>query len=691
MLLRKPLCALIGALLTTSAQSEPEAAEETRRSARMLDQIQVTASRQGESVFDAPVPVTVIGREQIDAAAPQVAMDLLHGEPGTFVQQTTPGQGVVIIRGLKGSEVLHLVDGFRLNTAFFRNAPNQYMALVDSQLLDRIEVVRGPAGTLYGGDAMGGVVQLFSETPDFSGSELEARGRLRAIFASADDSLLSRASAAIGNQDWSLSAGGTWQDVDELRVGGGDTLPFTSFSARAGNAKLVWRPADNQELTLQTQYLKQPSTPRHDELVPGFGQVNPGSVLFLFEPQARQFSQLRWRWEGGASWFDSVELQIGRQKIIDDRRSREFGSNNEEREQNSSELYGYTVQMGRQAGAHRLSWGAELYRDEVRSFRDRLNVQTGLVSARPSRFPDGSTMDTWALYLADDVQLSEALDLRAGLRWNRAEVELPPNAGGLGVGLRARDWSGDLGLRYRLDERVNLLASYGRGFRAPNIFDLGTFGDRPSNRFNIPNPGLDSETVDTFDVGLKWSSDQFEGELVAYRSSYRDKITSVLTGEVTDSGRLVTQSRNVTRLELWGVEGGLRWYPGDSVETYITATYTRGDEKLAGDVNAADRVPPLFGKLGLLWRPDEKWTLEGYSLYATRQDRLSPRDRVDPRINPAGTAGWMTVNARADYRFSETLRVGLRAENLTDKRYREHGTGLDEPGRNWILSVDWRL
>ena len=55
---------------------------------------------------------------------------LTAGSPGVFLQQTTPGQGAAIIRGLKGSEVLHLVDGFRLNNAIFRNAPTQYLALV---------------------------------------------------------------------------------------------------------------------------------------------------------------------------------------------------------------------------------------------------------------------------------------------------------------------------------------------------------------------------------------------------------------------------------------------------------------------------------------------------------------------------------------------------------------------------------
>ena len=86
----------------------------------------------------------------------------LDVEVGVYLQQTTPGQGAAIIRGLKGSQVLHLIDGMRLNNAFFRNAPNQYLGLVDAYNTERTEVVRGAAPSLYGADAMGGVLQVLS-------------------------------------------------------------------------------------------------------------------------------------------------------------------------------------------------------------------------------------------------------------------------------------------------------------------------------------------------------------------------------------------------------------------------------------------------------------------------------------------------------------------------------------------------
>ncbi|MGB7903451.1 MAG: TonB-dependent receptor plug domain-containing protein, partial [Steroidobacteraceae bacterium] len=198
-------------------------------SAEALETIQVTATRRAESTFDVPVATDVIGRDEIRAAAPQTVMEALRGQPGAYVQQTTPGQGIVILRGLKGSEVLHVVDGFRLNNAIFRNAPNQYVALVDSQSLSRIEAVRGPMSALYGSDAMGGVVQMLTLEPRFAGSEWQARGLLRSMYGSADDSTLSRAEGALGHERLVVSGGATYQDVNERRVGGGEELPYTRF------------------------------------------------------------------------------------------------------------------------------------------------------------------------------------------------------------------------------------------------------------------------------------------------------------------------------------------------------------------------------------------------------------------------------------------------------------------------------
>lgn len=685
----------LGLMATTglARAAAPDGLDDGTDQARRLDRVQVTATRREEAALEIPVAVTVVDAEEIARMAPQTVADLLHGEPGTYVQQTTPGQGVVIIRGLKGSEVLHLVDGFRLNNAFFRNAPNQYVALVDPLNLAAIEAVRGPMSTLYGSDAMGGVVQFLTPEPRFSGTRWQAGGLLRGRWSSADESWHGRAGFEAGREGLAVSGGVSWQDVGTLRTGGGERLPFTAFGQRGGDLKVSLTPAGSPHALMASfQYSRQPETERHDALVPGFGQVQPDSAEFFFKPQAREFGHLRYRYTQALGFADDIEVHVGRQVVTDDRTTRDFGSSNREIERNSSTLHGVTAQFTRSLGdRHFLTYGLEWHRDRVDSFRERVNIDSGAVSARPSRYPDGSTMASLAAYVADDWLVSDRLDVNLGLRYSRFDIDLPATINGIGVSLSPSDVNGHLGFAYSLGEDLRLVGNAGRGFRAPNIFDLGTFGDRPSNRFNIPNPELSPETVNTFDLGLKYVDPAWQWELMAFRSNYRDKITSVLTGAFTDTGRAIVQSRNATRLVLEGVESGLRWMPSEQWQFYGTATWTRGDERFAGEAYPADRIPPLFGKLGARWAFAPGWELEGWSVYAGRQDRLSPRDASDARINPDGTAGWATVNARLGWQASDTLMLQLTAANIADKRYREHGSGLDEPGRNLSLALDWRF
>ena len=682
------LLALAPSTLGAAADPDPE----PQRKERELGAIQVTATRRPESTLDVPIATTVVTQDEIRARGGQTVMDALHGETGTFVQQTTPGQGVVIVRGLKGSEVLQLVDGFRLNNAIFRNAPNQYVALVDAQMLGRIEVVRGPMSTLYGSDAMGGVVHLISEEPSVEDADWSGGGSVRFQYGSADRSTLTRAEGKAGREQLVFSGGVTYQDVNDLRVGGGDELPYTSYSARGGNARVRAQLGDGHELSFQLQSMEQPRTPRFDELVPGFGQATPTSSTFYFEPQVRDFAQLRWRGSNPNALWDSAEAQFGRQEIRDDRRSRDFGSVNEDRERNTDTTDGFVFQAGKAIGdAHYLGWGGEYYEDEVESSRIRRNIDTGATSVRAPRFPDGSTQSQWGLFLTDDWRFGGRHDLNFGVRYSHFEASLPASGGIAGVDTDADDVTGNLSYAFALTDTVRLVTNLGRGFRAPNVFDLGTFGSRPGNRFNIPNPELEPETVNSIDLGIKVGGERLAGELFVFDARYQDKITSVLTGDVTEAGQLVVQSRNATELDLWGVEAGARGHWCDDVSWYATATWTRGDESFDGMEDPADRVPPLFGKIGALWDWRDDWAFEGYVLYATRQDRLSPRDLVDPRINPDGTAGWVTWNARAAWQATADLELALRIENIGDKRYREHGTGLDEPGFNAIVTAELRF
>lgn len=649
-----------------------------------LEIMQVTGNRDERAVSDAAAGITVVGREQIQSTVPAVITDALVGEPGVFVQQTTPGQGIPIVRGLKGSEVLHLVDGFRLNNAFFRNAPNQYLALVDPLNIEQIEVLRGPAPTLYGADALGGVVQVL--TPDPRTLAQGSRHRFRVIGQGATADGSTAGSLRWSGQGDALAAtvGITYQDIGNRRGAGGELLGPTAYIARAADAKLV-AATGNGEHQFAAHYLEQPSTPRVDDLVAGFGQAEPDSEVFRFEPNDRLFVHWRYQRDAAAGPLENLRLQLGYQQINDDRRRVSLGSDSIRFEDNRSDLIGAIAQAGTtiSQGLY-LSYGLEAYFDTVDSRRVNVSRDTGAETAGASRFPDGSTMNSYAAFVNAELDINQRLSVNTGLRYSVFDIDLPAADRGVAASLSPDDLTGNVNVLYRLGSGVSLLSNIGRGFRPPNIFDLATLGPRPGNRFNVANPNLGPESVLTADVGVRVSTRSLRAELFAFGSRFDDKITSVPTGETTADGEMIVQSQNANRVDLRGIEAGLRWTALPALTVFASLNIVWGQETFTnGEVDPADRVPPLNGRVGVEWRPAAQWRVSPFVGFADGQDRLSDRDVADARINPNGTPGWATLNLDVGWRGLTTqpaVEFGIGLRNLTDRQYRAHGSGLDAAG-----------
>jgi len=654
---------------------------------RTLETVVVTATRIEQSALDVAEAVSVVGSEEIRRLAPDLLAEALRGVPGAFFQQTTPGQGIPIIRGLKGSQVLHLVDGMRLNNAFFRDAPNQYLGLVDAYAAERTEVVRGSAPSLHGADAMGGVVQVLTREPQPDTPDWTGQSRYYAAFNSADSSIIGRAEAAAGREGAVLSGGITYQNHGDRTTGGGSKVRPSGYRLNA--ADLKWRQDfdERSELMLSLQYLEQPSTPRVDELVPGFGQDQPSSQQYEFMPNRREFLHARYRLESTSRWFSTLEAHLARQTITDDRLTQDYAAPEITREFNASELDGLTLQFNSPwdsgGGVEReLVWGFEYYADEISSSRFRRPAAALPEQEITARFPDGSEMDSVAIYATNQWSWKR-LFIEAGLRYSRFDISLPATAEIPRVRLTPTDLTGDLHANYEVTPGVRLVTNLGRGFRPPNVFDLGTLGSRPGNRFNVPNPNLRPESVWSYDLGLKVSRGRWQAEAFAWYADYRDKISSRLTGDVTPEGRLVVRSDNLNQARLYGFESGVRYLVDPGIELYAVLNYTHGDESDPnGSSTPADRIPPLNGRAGLVWEPGEQWRIEPYLDWAGSQDRLGPRDLEDPRIDPEGTDGWVTLNLLASWQATASATFGLKLQNLGDYAYREHGSGIDAPGRN---------
>jgi outer membrane receptor protein involved in Fe transport len=375
-------------------------------------------------------------------------------------------------------------------------------------------------------------------------------------------------------------------------------------------------------------------------------------------------------------------VDAGWQRIVDDRVSRNFGSQIRRHEENSSDLFGLTMNAAKETNDGSWIIGIDYYHDRVDSQRVEQDILSGQTQTVQPRFPDGSTIDHLAVYGNVLRSLGDRHSISGGLRFSTIDTDL-------GVSSTDQDdVSADIGWLFDLTPGTQLTANIGYGFRAPNVFDLGTLGERPGNRFNIPNPDLGSERITQFDVGLRQHRDELDFEITLFTLHYTDRIASVLTGAVTMDGRDVVQSQNVSSADIRGIEGYLHLVLSSSLTADLIVNYVYGEQtENDGTENPADRIPPFNGRLSFHYEASDSLFIEPYFLFAGSQDRLSPRDEQDVRINPAGTPGWVTANIAATWQAGERLEATARVENIFDKRYRMHGSGIDATGWNLMLSL----
>ncbi len=645
-----------------------------------VDEITVLATRRPVSVDEVSAAITTVaGEEVIDH---KLTTDALASLVGVSLQQTTPGQGAVIIRGLKGSAVLHLVDGMRLSNAMFRTAPTPWFALVPATSVERLEVVRGTPASLYGSEAVGGVVQSVSRLPGFDSDEMKYAGNVAMGFDSAELQRSLRATLDMGTRRLASSFSAEYLRTGDRRVGGGQRVGPSGYESMALRAVVRGTPTDDRSWFVDLHFLEQPETPRIDELVPGFGQTEPSSSEFVFAPNQRLFAHVQHQHtaSSGIDW----RMDGAWQRIVDDRITRDLGAPDRHFENNRSDLYGLTVNAA--GGDDAVSWivGVDAYYDEVSSARRSQNINDGSITTLAPRFPDGSTVTHGGVFGNVQWRLGDRHSVCAGIRYSDVRIDLRD-----GTTIEPARLSGDLGWVYDFSDTWQIAANVGAGFRAPNIADLGTLGSRPGNRFNIPNTGLDAESVTHGDLGLRHRTDGWQFELLLFALRYADRIVSVSTGNVTPDGRDIVQSVNAASSTIHGVEAGLSAELTDRIGVSAVLNYTYGDQRVADTGEPADRVPPLSGRMTLNYAHNERWGFDAWLVAASSQDRLSDRDVRDVRINPLGTPGWAYFGASATW-AAASWQLSLGVDNLFDRQYRAHGSGIDAPGRNIFMTVHRR-
>lgn len=658
------IVAALAALVGTAGAAETEPAPE----------MVITATRVEREVFNTPQAVTVVDDLAVEQANAGTTPDILTGVEGVLVQKTNAGGGSPFIRGLTGKQVLLLVDGVRVNNSYYRFGPHQYLNTVDPNLIERIEIVRGPASVLYGSDALAGTINIITrKRADFS-KPSGIEGLLALHGASADSSVAGRAQAEgnFGSLGYIVGISPKRFNSLEGGEGVGEQRP-TAYDEFDGDLKLNYQLGGGNELIFAHQYNRQYDVPKTSEVTLG------DKLKFDYEPQLRTLTYLEYRGRYDQSALVSgmkLNVSFNHQKE-GERIIKASSPSIETREVTDVKTLGATAQLSSHLGAdQRLTYGFDYYRDRFDTQMTRLDLAAGTATAITPGTPDGAKYEGWGVYVQDEVRFTDRLEAILGARY--AHYKAQGDIGANQLNLSDGDLTGSINGLFRLAPRWNLVAGIAQGYRAPSMEDF--FG-RVDFVSEIPNTHLQPEHSLNKEVGVKYYTPRTSGDFYLFHTTYEDLIDRVAVAPG------VMQRQNIQRALIKGAELGVRHAFSDRWSTAFTLSYTRGEDR--DTKQPLRRVPPLNGSLHVRYAPDERSWYEVYSVFAEEQDRLSSGDISDPRIGPHGTPGYGTLNLKAGFKPAANQDLLISLENLLDKKYKTHGSGIYAPGIN--LAVTWKI
>jgi hemoglobin/transferrin/lactoferrin receptor protein len=684
---------------------------------RMGSEITVTAERGvvGD-VREAPPIVTV--RELDDARRQPLATmgNVLEGATGVLVQQSTYGQASPFLRGLTGYQVLNLIDGVRYNNSTFRSGPNQYLAFVDPSQAQRVEAMLGPSSSQFGSDAMGGTIQLLTPTPQLEGSSgRQITGGVHVFGASADRSGGGDAAVVLRGSRLFFSLGANWRELNDLRAGGrrdshhvlkrlfdlsDDQIRSindgrqtgTGFSQSGVHTKLAVRLGEQHNVTTWFQASETDGVQGYKDLWGGLGRMRSD-----FDPQRLKFFYSRYE-TLGMNGLDSLSgtFSINSQTDGSIRQNLNL-SDPITTDEARVDAFGYAVQAtAHLASRHAFVFGGEIYHEHIDARREVTSPPTGRVEQRRALYPNGSEYRTSGLFAQDVLTIApDRLRAVIGGRFTHVQVETfsDRNRSDSGVDLGVvdsdqtfHDWTYNVGLTWQATDALSLNFLTGRGFRAPNLNDLGALG---LNDLGYEVPA--SAALDT--GGLVGASDG-EGALSTGRPVTGLKAERLFNYEL---GAALRRNKLYTRVHFFDAElkepivRRTLLFPLESLPSSLSAVPVvpippSNGQRAQGVGSVATSLDPravkafvndgaarYYGLDALVnYRLGTRWQIEGTYSYLVGHDlnptrpvrRLPPQQTlVTARYQPGGRLAWIEAGALVSGSQSK-----LSGGDITDER-----------------------
>jgi len=641
------------------------------------NEIVISARRMESDEFSSPEALSVLNAITLKQELARSTPEALMGTTGVFIQKTNHGSGSPFIRGLTGNQNLQMIDGIRLNNATFRYGPNQYLSTIDPLAIQKIEVVRGYGSVLYGSDALGGVLQVFSKNPAFSDSGFKVGGRIYGKWMSEDMEKTGRGEIELSGEKAAFLGGFTYHDFGDIVAG--DTLGKespTGYQEYSADAKFLVKVNKNNLLTLAYQYDRQNDVPRYDKIISGYEKYH-------FDPQIRQLGYARLKSNFTNKWYNQVLFTASLNQSDETRILQKSGQTKITNEHDLVNTYGGTVEVHSNPSE---SWkfisGVEYYYDKVAS--DKLEKDAGTETPKRGYYPDGSSSANFALFTSHTYSINH-FDFILGARFNTYQITAEDAEFG-DVDVSPTAFVGNASVVYKINSHHNLIASAYTAFRAPNLNDLSSFGSFNAG-IEVPNPNLKPEKSFNTEIGWKTKYEALSWSVFLFRNNLNDLIErqkATYNGQDSLDGEQVYKKENFSKAFIQGCEAEIQYQFVTWLSAYGNITYTYGQNETLDE--PISRIPPLNGRLGFYATSTKGYWGRAEWLTAGKQDRLSSGDEADSRIPEGGTPGWNVFNLRAGYDWKWLgLTAGL--NNIFDEAYRTHGSGVDGYGRSFWLAV----
>ena len=703
-----------------------------------LDEVVISANKIAEPRKYVAQQVQIINQSIIRNLNAQTSADLIQNTGQVAMQRSQQGGGSPIIRGFEASRVLLMIDGVRMNNAIYRGGHLQNIITMDNNVLDRAEILFGPSSTVYGSDALGGVVHFFTRNPELANDKkVNVSGNTFVRFGSANNEKTGHIDFNIGGKRFASFSSFTISDFGDLRMGkkinkalgeeywvrnvyaqraadnSGDVLitnndpytqKFSGYKQYDFLQKFLFKQSDRVQHLVNFQYSTSSNVPRYDRLTDAQG-TGLRSAEWYYGPQDRLLISYQFKLNDLGKLADALTATASYQDIEESRNDRRFNSNNLNHRTENIKVGAVTIDLQKKIKSNQLRYGFDSQFNNLTSTAYRENISTGAISSIDTRYPGGdNTLNYWALYATHTLPLNDKWTLNDGIRIGGSSLNstfvdksffpFPYND----IKQNNTYASGNIGIIYSPTSwKFSFLTS--TGFRVPNIDDLAKVFESvqgsPTSTgiLVVPNPDLSPEKTINGDLSItKFFGSRVRLEGTLFATNFFDAIVTLPTtfnnqSTIDYNGfpANVVSSQNANKAYIYGYSVSGQFELLSKLNLAAAYNYTHGRVKNDnGSETPLDHIPPTFGRIGLNYTTSKLYA-EVFSNFNgwKRLDNysISGEDNLQ-YATPVGMPSWYTLNVRASYTINNVFTLQAGIDNIMDLQYRHFASGINSPGRN---------